>query len=55
MTATPMRPDEPRRRQEPAPERHDPRRRLNALWTLALRRFRAHLNTTNEDTDGRTE
>ena len=55
MTATPMRPDEPCRRNEPAPEPHDPRRRLNALWTLALRRFRAHLNTTNEDTDGRTE
>jgi hypothetical protein len=55
MTAAPMRPDEPRRRTEPAPEPHDPRRRLNALWALALRRFRAHLNTIDEDTDGRTE
>jgi hypothetical protein len=28
-------------------------RHLNAMWADVLRRFREHLHTTSEDTDGR--
>jgi hypothetical protein len=54
---TPMPPAEPRRPR--GPRAVDLPRRVNAMWTLALRRFRSHLHTTDpytthEDTDGRT-
>lgn len=59
---TPMPPAEPRRPR--GPRAGDLARRVNAIWTLALRRFRDHLHatdphttdphTTDEDTDGRT-
>lgn len=36
------------------PDEHRPRRRLGMMWADVLRRFRDHLHTTTEDTDGRT-
>ena len=55
---TPTPPGEPPRPRAVPPPGDLPRR-LNALWMLALRRFREHLtttdrHTTDEDTDGRT-
>jgi hypothetical protein len=48
---TPPRPGERRPRR---PRRRDPARRLGMMWADVLRRFRDHLHTTTEDTDGRT-
>jgi hypothetical protein len=31
----------------------DPIRHVTAMWAEVLRRFRNHLRTTSEDTDGR--
>jgi hypothetical protein len=39
---------------EHRPRRRDPARRLGMMWADVLRRFRDHLHTTTEDTDGRT-
>jgi hypothetical protein len=41
----------PRRRRRARPR--DPIRHVTAMWAEVLRRFRNHLRTTSEDTDGR--
>jgi hypothetical protein len=48
---TPQRPIKRRLRRA---RRRDPARHLGMMWADVLRRFRDHLHTTTEDTDGRT-
>jgi hypothetical protein len=44
----------PRDRPRPRRRRRAPARHLGMMWADVLRRFRDHLHTTTEDTDGRT-
>ena len=46
---TPKQPDDSPHPATPGPARH-----LSTMWALILRRFRDHLHTNREDSDGRT-